>query len=192
MAPFLPFPDHFHAAARSCSRHSLQLRTSGAPQRRYGRTEFRTASHKECRGLTSVANLHRRYRCAHRPIHPARATSLHPFRQRRGVHSPGSPRLDRRRWYQDCLRRTGVTLGERILRKLQCPFLGRTAQRRNLLHAQGGAHRHRAMAGLLQHRAATQLIGISATSPKTILPSPMPTAYAAGRAIQSQEVHAGF
>jgi transposase InsO family protein len=55
---------------------------------------------------------------------------------------------------QDRLHRARITLGERILRKLQRPVPRRAAQRRNLLQPARGANPDRAMAHPLQHRQA--------------------------------------
>ena len=53
--------------------------------------------------------------------------------------------------------------GSHRLRVVQRAHAGRTAQRRNLLHAEGGTGGHRAMETALQHEATAQRAGLSAT-----------------------------
>lgn len=65
---------------------------------------------------------------------------------------------------QDGLHRARVALGERLLRKLQCPVQGRTVERRTVLQSARGKNPDRAMASSLQHRKAAQLAGVSSSS----------------------------
>ena len=68
--------------------------------------------------------------------------------------------MDRRRRSQDRLHRAGKSVGEWLLRKLQRKAARRTAQRRNLLHIEGGTDRDRKLAAALQHGASTLVAGI--------------------------------
>ncbi|SES47415.1 hypothetical protein SAMN03159406_04991 [Rhizobium sp. NFR03] len=52
---------------------------------------------------------------------------------------------------QDSVHYAGQSVGKRLLRELQLEAQGRTAQWRNLLHAQGGKDHHRGLAAALQH-----------------------------------------
>lgn len=70
---------------------------------------------------------------------------------------------------EDALHRAGVSLGERILRELQRQAARRMPEPGDLLRATRGPDPHRAMAQLLQHRTATQLIGIQTTGPESRL-----------------------
>ena len=72
----------------------------------------------------------------------------------------GSSGLDRRRRRQDRLHRTWQSVGERLLRELQRQAARRTAQRRDLLHIEGGPDRDRKLATSLQHRASALVAGI--------------------------------
>ena len=74
--------------------------------------------------------LDRGDRRADRPVHPTRRSRPHSFRLWPRVHSAASQGLDRSRRCQNRLHRAGITLGERLLRKLQCSAPRRTAQRR--------------------------------------------------------------
>ena len=56
-------------------------------------------------------------------------------------------------------------MGERLHRELQRPPARRTAQWRDLLHAAGGADRHRELATPLQHRPAACLDRLQAARP---------------------------
>jgi hypothetical protein len=64
--------------------------------------------------------------------------------------------LDHRRRSEDRLHRARLTLGERLHRKLQPEAPGRAAQRRTLLHPEGGEGRHRGLAEALQHGPAAR------------------------------------
>ena len=86
--------------------------------------------------------------------------STHSFRQWPGVRRRCSSRMDRRRRSQDRLHRTWKPVGERLLRKLQRQAARRTAQRRDLLHIEGGADRDRNLAAALQQGASTLVAGI--------------------------------
>ncbi len=68
--------------------------------------------------------------------------------------------MDQSRGSQDGLYRTWITLGERILRKLQRENARRVAERRNLLLAPRSPNHHRKMEEPLQYQATTQCIGL--------------------------------
>jgi len=55
-----------------------------------------------------------------------------------------------------------ITLGMRVLWKLQRPAPGRTAEPRALLLAEGGSDHHRKLEETLQHQAPPQRLGIPA------------------------------
>ena len=80
-------------------------------------------------------------------------------------------RLDRRSWRQNGIHRAGITVGERLLRELQCPISRRVAKRRDLLLTQRGADPDRALAPSLQHSQAAQLAGISPACTRGIRPN---------------------
>ncbi len=122
----------------------------------------------------SPAQLNRRAGRIDRSVHPARPAGIYQIRQWPGIYRSEGAGLDRCRGRQNRLHRTWVTplndckqslagqrMGERILRKLQCPIPRRTAQRRNLLQLARGANPDRAMAHPLQHDQAPQLFGLS-------------------------------
>jgi len=62
------------------------------------------------------------------------------------IYRSESARLDRRRWCKDSVNRTGITVGERVLRKLQRPLPRRIAERWVVLHLARGSDPDRAMA----------------------------------------------
>ncbi len=64
--------------------------------------------------------------------------------------------------HRDAGHRTGESVGERLLRKLQRKTAGRMLKRRDLLLVEGGADRDRKMAGGVQHAAATLVVGLQA------------------------------
>lgn len=72
---------------------------------------------------------------------------------------------------EDPVHRAGLTLGERLQRELQRQAQRRAAQRRNLLHLEGGESTDRAMAPSLQHGQAAQLVGLQTTGAKGRLAS---------------------
>ena len=78
------------------------------------------------------AQLRRRQRHAVGSVHHARRTVRHTIRQRAGVHSPGSARLDRCSRREDRLHRARQSLVERVLRELQRAPQGRTPQLRDI------------------------------------------------------------
>ena len=80
---------------------------------------------------------HGRHRCAMRSVRLAGHSGPYPFRQGPEFVA-GASRMDRGCWRQDRLHRTRKSMGERILRELQRQAARRTAQRRNLLHVEGG------------------------------------------------------
>ena len=92
------------------------------------------------------------------------ALQVHKVRQwrriHRRIHRRKGPRLDRVRRGKDRLHRNGITLGERILRKLQRPIPRRTPQRRGVPHPARGPDPHREMAPPLPQRPAPQRLGI--------------------------------
>jgi putative transposase len=94
---------------------------------------------------------------------------VHQIRQRPGVRCSGRQGLDQSRWRKDRLHRTRVTLGERILRKLQCPVPRRVAQWRNLLQPARGANPDRRMEETLQHQTTAQCLGYRPPAPETIV-----------------------
>src|SRR5664279_5824242 len=61
---------------------------------------------------------------------------------------------------QAAVHRAGEPVGKRILRIVQRQAARRMFERRDILLAEGSPRRHRAMAQVLQHRAAPQLAGI--------------------------------
>ena len=62
--------------------------------------------------------------------------------------------MDQGRGRGDRVYRARVTLGERLLRKLQRPFQGRTLEWGDILYPKRSPDRHRTMAKALQHYAA--------------------------------------
>jgi hypothetical protein len=57
--------------------------------------------------------------------------------------------------------RAGQSVGKRILRIVQREAAGRMLEWGDLLLTQGGPHRHREVAQILQHRTTAQRVGIS-------------------------------
>ena len=66
---------------------------------------------------------------------------------------------------QDGLHRAGQPVGERLLRELQLEAPRRTAERRNLLHAQGSSDRDRKLEAPLQYRTPALITGLQAARP---------------------------
>ena len=66
---------------------------------------------------------------------------------------------------RDAVHRTGKSVGERVLRELQREVTGRVPERRDFLFAEGGAGRHREMAGDVQHAASALGAGLQAARP---------------------------
>ena len=61
--------------------------------------------------------------------------------------------------------RDWITVGERLLRKFQCPLQGRTAKWRGILFPEGGTNRHRRMEEARQHQETAQCSGLPPTGP---------------------------
>src|SRR4051812_11323740 len=68
--------------------------------------------------------------------------------------------MDRRRRCQDRIHRARKPVGEWLLRKLQRKAARRAAERRDLLHIEGGPDHDRRLAAALQQGAATFVAGI--------------------------------
>jgi len=64
--------------------------------------------------------------------------------------------------HRDAVHRTGKSLGERLLRKLQRKATRRMPERRDFLFAEGGPGGDREMAGGLQHAASALGAGLQA------------------------------
>ena len=89
------------------------------------------------------------------------AIRIYQVRQWAGIYCSEGEGLDRSGRHQDGLHRTRITLGKWMLRKLQRPVPRRTAQWRTVLQLKGSPNPDRGMAHSLQHRQATQFIGLS-------------------------------
>ena len=65
--------------------------------------------------------------------------------------------------HRDAVNRTGKSLGERLLRKLQRKATSRVLERRDLLFAEGGTGSDRELAGGIRHAASALGAGLQAT-----------------------------
>jgi len=105
-------------------------------------------------------------RCSDGPVHLARPSCPFQVGQRPRVHSSGFSRLDCGGRSQDGLHRTRLALGERVLRKLQCPVPRRTAERRDILLSTRSTDHHRKLEETLQHQTTPQRSGLPPTRPR--------------------------
>src|SRR5271169_5463043 len=104
------------------------------------------------------------YRCALRPVHPARRSRAPSLGQRTGVRRQGRARLDRGCRSEGGLYRAGQPLGERLHRELQRSAPGRAAGWGDFLFARGGQDRGRKLAAPLQRQTPARVTGLQASS----------------------------
>ena len=97
-----------------------------------------------------------------RPVHRARHSGLHPFRQWPGVRRRFGAAMGRRSGRPHRLHRAWLALGERFHRELQRTATRRAPERGDLLHPERSPGSHRIVAASLQRRTPTQQSGIPA------------------------------
>ena len=86
----------------------------------------------------------------------------HSLGQRPGVRGRGTAEVAGEGGHRDAVHRTGKSLGERLLRKLQREAARRMPERGDFLFAEGGAGGDREMAGGVQHDATALGAGLQA------------------------------
>ena len=92
-------------------------------------------------------------------------------RQRAGVYGDVDSPVARGPPRGDVVHRAGESLGERVCRIVQREVARRTARPRDLLHVDRSKDLDRTVASAVQHSAAAQRVGLSATGPRSHQPN---------------------